>query len=119
MEELIPSLKVMLNETIEIKPDPLKLVIIMTVKNKIDGVIASPDEIITMLKMYGNLSESLSMQIEIDNKAQQIILMFQNEDEFKKVEKIFETLWDNAIDMLIQATKGDFSRIKNIPDIEE
>ena len=91
----------------------------MTVKNKIDGIVASPDEIITMLKMYGNLSENLSMQIEIDNEDQQISLTFQNEEDFKKVEKIFETLWDNAVDMLIQATKGDFSRIKNIPDIEE
>ena len=119
MEEMIPSLKGMLNEAIDIKFDALNLTIIMTVKQKVDGVVAEPEEIIVMLKMYGGLREEIPMRIDVDNNAQVITLKFQNEEDFKKVEKIFESLWDNAIEMLSQAMDGDFSRIKDVPKIDD
>jgi len=30
-----------------------------------------------------------------------------------------ETIWDDAVDMLEQASQGDFSRIKNVPNIDD
>ncbi|NVM17125.1 MAG: hypothetical protein HWN80_05365 [Candidatus Lokiarchaeota archaeon] len=119
MEELLPSLKNMLKEAIDIEPDTSKLAITLTIKNKIDGILAEPEEIITMLKMYGGLRDEISMEINIDNDTQTITLNFQNEESFKVVAKIFETLWDNAVDLLYQAIESDFSRIKNIPDIDD
>ena len=52
MEDLLPSLKGMLNEAIEIKTSPSNLEILIIVKKKIDGVFAEPEEIIIMLTMY-------------------------------------------------------------------
>lgn len=118
MEELLPSLKDMLKEAIDIKKDASKLAIALIVKNKVEGVVAEPEEIILMLKMYGGLREEIPMEIIIDNPTQMITLKFQNEENFKKIAKIFETIWDNAVDLLFQAIESDFSRIKNIPDID-
>jgi len=119
VEELLPSLKGILKEAIEIKADALKLAISMTVKNDIDGVVAEPEEIIIMLKMYGGLREDIPMEIDIDNDAQNITLKFQNEEDFKKIEKIMENLWDNAVDLLVQVMEGDISRIKEIPNLDD
>lgn len=119
MEEILPILKGMLKEAIEITTDASKLAISMTIKKNIDGVVADPDEIIIMLKMYGGLREEIPMQIDIDNEEQIITLKLQKEEDFNKIAKILETLWDNAVDMLIQAMEGDLSRIKDIPNIDD
>ncbi len=119
MEEILPQLKSMLKDATVIKSDATKFEIIITILNKIDGNVAEPDEIIIMLKMYGGLREDIPMEIDIDNDAQNITLKFQNEEDFKKVEKIMETIWDNAVDLFIQAIEGDLSRIKDIPNIDD
>ena len=119
MEEILPRLKGMLKDATVIKSDATKFEITITILNKINGNVAEPDEIIIMLKMYGGLTENIPMEIEIDNDAQNITLKFQNEEDFKKVEKIMETIWDNAVDLLTQAFEGDLSRIKDIPNIDD
>jgi len=72
-----------------------------------------------MLKIYGGLREDIPMEIDIDNDSQNISLKFQNEEGFKKVEKILETLWDNAVVILVSVIEGDISRIKDIPKIDD
>ena len=119
MEEILPQLKGMLKDATVIKADATLLEITISIINKIDGNVAEPDEIIIMLKMYGGLKEDIPMEIDIDNEAQIITLKFQNEEDFKKVEKIMETLWDNAVDLFVEATEGDLSRIKDIPNIDD
>jgi len=109
----------MLKEAVEIKIHASRLTISMVIKSDIKGVVADPNEIIIMLKMYGGLREDIPMEIDIDNNAQKITLKFQNEEGFKKVEKIMEKLWDNAVDMLVSAIEGDISRIKDIPNIDD
>ena len=109
----------MLKEAVDVKMDASRLTISLIVKNKIDGVVADLNEIIVMLKMYGGLREDIPMEIDIDNDAQNITLKFQNEEGFKKVEKILETLWDNAVDILVSVIDGDISRIKDIPKIDD
>jgi hypothetical protein len=119
MEEILPSLKGMLKDAIDIKSDVTRLGIIITVLNKIKGNVADPDEILVMLKMFGGLKEDVPMEININNETQIIEIKFQNEEDFKKIQKIMETIWDDAVDMLEQASQGDFSRIKNIPNIDD
>ena len=119
MEDLLPNLKGMLKEAIEIKTSPSNLEILIIVKKQIEEVFAEPEEIIIMLKMYGGLREDIPMEIDIDNDGQKITLKFQNEDDFEKVEKIMETIWDNAVDLIVQAMEGDLSRIKDIPNIDD
>ena len=119
MEEILPRLKGMLKDATVIKSDATKFEIIITVVKKINSNVAEPDEIIVMLKMYGGLREDIPMEIIIDNNAQNITLKFQNEEDFKKVAKIMESLWDNAVDMLTSAMEGDISRIKDIPNLDD
>jgi len=119
MEEIIPSLKGMLKDATVIKSDATRFEITITVLNKINGNVADHDEILVMLKMFGGLKEDVPMEITINNETQIIELKFQTEADFKKIQKIMETIWDDAVDMLEQASQGDFSRIKNIPNIED
>jgi len=119
MEEIIPSLKGMLKDATNIKSDATKFEITITVLTKIKGIVADPDEILAMLKMFGGLKEDVPMEININNETQVIQLKFQTEEDFKKIQKIMETIWDDAVDMLEQASQGDFSRIKNIPNIDD
>jgi len=119
MEEILPRLKGMLKDATVIKSDATKFEITIIVVKKINGNVAEPDEIIVMLKMYGGLREDIPMEININNEAQNITLKFQNEEDFKKVAKIMETLWDNAVDMLTSAMEGDVSRIKDIPNLDD
>ena len=119
MEELLPSLKNLLKEAIEINLDASNLAVRLIIKPEIDGVIAKPEEIIVMLKMYGGLKEDIPMKIEINNETQNITLTLQNDDDYKKISKIFESIWDSAVDLLNQAIESDFSRIKNIPNIDD
>jgi len=119
MEELLPILKNMLKISIEIKSDASKLSIAIIVKSKLGSNIAEPNEIIVMLKMFGGLKEDVPMEININNKTQVIELKFQTEEDFKKIQKIMETIWDDAVDMLEQTMQGDLSHIKNIPNIDD
>ena len=109
----------MLKEAVDVETDASRLTISMVVKNDIDGVVADPNEIIVMLKMYGGLREDIPMEIDIDDDEQNITLKFQNEEGFKKVEKIMEKLWDNAVDILVSTIEGDLSRINDIPKIDD
>lgn len=119
MEEILPNLKNMLKEAIEIETNLSELVITLVVKSKIEGIIAEPEEVIVMLKMYGGLTEEIPMEIKINNESQSITLIFQNEEDFNRVAKIFETILDNAVDLINQALESDFSRIKTIPNIDD
>ncbi len=119
MEEIIPSLKGMLKDATNIKSDATRFEITITVLTKIKGNVADPDEILVMLKMFGGLKEDVPMEININNETQVIQLKFQTEEDFKKIQKIMETIWDDAVDMLEQASLGDFSRIKKIPNIDD
>ena len=119
MEELLPSLKDMIKDAIDIKTDASNLSIKMIIKKEIDGIVAEPEEVIVMLKMYGGLRKDIPMEINIDNEIQIISLKFEKEEHFVEVAKIFETIWDNAVDLLYQAIESDFSRIKNIPNIDD
>jgi len=119
MEEILQRLKGMLKDATIIESDVTKFEITITLVNKINSVMAEPDEIIVMLKMYGGLREDIPMKIDIDNNAQIISIKFQNEADFNKVAKIMETLWDNAVDMLTSAMEGDISRIKDIPNLDD
>ncbi|MHA2287776.1 MAG: hypothetical protein ACXABG_03210 [Promethearchaeota archaeon] len=119
MEDILPSLKGMLNEAIDITLNASELTITITVKSKVDGIIAEPEEVIVMLKMYGGLREEIHMEINVDNTNQEITITLQSEKDYNVISKIFASIWDNAVDLLYQAIESDFSRIKDIPNIDD
>jgi hypothetical protein len=109
----------MLKEAIDIIIEASNLTIKMIIKKKIEGIVAEPEEIIIMLKMYGGLKEAIPMEISINNETQNVTLKFEKEEHFNEVAKIFESIWENAVNLLYQAMESDFSRIKTIPDIDD
>ncbi|MBY9021830.1 MAG: hypothetical protein KGD67_12300 [Candidatus Lokiarchaeota archaeon] len=119
MEEILPSLKGMLKDATVIKTDAANLEITITLVHKINENVAEPDEILIMLKMFGGLKEDVPMEIDINNETQTISMQFLNEEDFKKVDKIMDTIWDDAVDLFVQTLEGDLSGIKDIPNIDD
>ena len=119
MEEIFPLLKDMLKNSIEIKKYESDLLISLIVKSEVKGNLAKPEEIIIMLKMFGGLREDIPIEININNKNQFIDLKFENKESFKKVSLMMDKIWDNAVEMLIQVTNGNYEVIKDIPKIED
>lgn len=119
MEELFTTLKNRLKNSIEIKADQPNLIISIIIKSEVKGKIAEPDEVLVMLKMFGGLREEVPLDIEIDNENRKINLKFENMENFEKILDITTKIWDNAVDMLIQVTDGNFDVIRDIPDVDE
>ena len=119
MEELYPILKDRLRESIEVKVNKPNLTINLILKNQVKGIIAEPEEIIIMFKMFGGLREDIPMDIDIENERKQIALKFQDEADFNKIQEIMETLWENTVNLLIEVTKGNFNILNDIPDVDD
>jgi preprotein translocase subunit SecA len=69
--------------------------------------------------MFGGLREEVPLDIEIDKENRKINLKFENMENFEKILGITTKIWDNAVDMLIQVTEGNFDVIRDIPDVDE
>jgi len=119
MEEIFPLLKDMLNNSIQIKKDELNLQFSIIIKTEVKGKLAEPEEVLIMLKMFGGLREDIPIEIIINNEMQTIDLKFDNKENFKKVSLMMDKIWDNAVDMLINLTEGNYNVIKDIPNIDD
>jgi hypothetical protein len=119
MEEILPSLKSMLKESIDISHEKENLLIKIEVKSKIQGKLAEKDEVIIMLKMFGGLREDIPMDIQINDESKTIKLKFETEEDLEKIQQIMEDIWDNAVDLLEKALQGDFKSINEIPNIDD
>ncbi|MFX1574180.1 MAG: hypothetical protein ACFFB0_15660 [Promethearchaeota archaeon] len=119
MEEIIPLLKDMLKEAIKINFDESNLTITLHIKSKVRGNLATPEEILVMLKMFGGMKEKIPMDISINSEIQTINLKLQNSNDFTKLKEIMDTIWDDAVNMLKSVMEGDFTPIKDIPNIDD
>ncbi|MFX1407324.1 MAG: hypothetical protein ACFFBW_10230 [Promethearchaeota archaeon] len=119
MEEIFPLLKDMLKNSIQIKKDESNLQISIIIKSEVKGNLAEPEEVIIMLKMFGGLREDLPIEININNEKQAIDLKLDNKENFSKVSSMMDKIWDNAVDMLINLTEGNYNVIKDIPNIDD
>lgn len=119
MEEILPTLKNMLKESIDITSDRENKLIRIKVKTNIKGKFADKEEIITMLKMFGGLRQEIPMNLIIDDNNQIIEIKFETEEKFKKIQGAMEYIWDNTIDLLENALQGDFKKINELPNIDD
>lgn len=119
MEELIPILRDLLQNEINITYDESKLLIQLKVTTEFEGKLAEPKEIIAMLQMFGGLREDVSMEIIIDNQLRQISLKFNSNDEYDKIKVIMEKIWDKTIDIFTNVVRGNFRVINDVPEIDE
>ena len=74
MAEILELFKSKLQSVIEVDCDENNLIIILNVKGEIQksDILAEPHEVKDMLRILGGLTEDVSMEIEIDNKARKI-----------------------------------------------
>ena len=119
MEEILPSLKNMLKEAIDISLKKENHIIKIEVRSDIKGKFADKDEVIIMLKMFGGLREDIPMDIIIDDSSKIIELKFETEEDFEKIRQAMEHIWDNAVDLLEKALQGDYKQINEIPNVDD
>jgi hypothetical protein len=119
MEDLLPSMKEKLKKKIEIKVDEQQLTISLIVKGDISGKLLYPGEIPIMLKLYGGLREDLQMEINADEKEQTIEIILKNKDDFRKIQVIMKSIWENAVEMFEELLNGYFDSIKGVPNIDD
>ena len=119
MEEMLPSLKAMLKESIALTFEKETRLISMEIKKEVKGKIADKEEIIIMLKMFGGLREDIPMRINIEDRSQKINIAFDTDEDFEKIREIFINLWDNTVELLEKTIQGDFKQITDIPNVDD
>jgi len=119
MEEIMPLLKDMLRKAIELDFDDSKLMITLKIKSHVKGNLANLEEIIVMFKMFGKMKEDIPMDVSIHNDIKTIIIKLHNRENYLKLREILNDIWDNAVNMLNNVMKGDFTSIKDIPNIDD
>ena len=118
---MLPLMRDMLKEAIEIEEYEDDLNIILKVKPRVEikGNLADPEEFKIMLHMFGGLNRDFPIDVQINDQEQTIYMKFQNKDDYEKVKGIMATIWDDTIDIFGQVLGGDFSAIQNIEDIDD
>ncbi|NVM31826.1 MAG: hypothetical protein HWN65_23505 [Candidatus Helarchaeota archaeon] len=121
MEEYLLQIKKTLDEIVQIKVDENNFVLSMIIKGekKMKSDLANPSEVKDMLRIFGGLKEDLPMEIDIDEKAQQINMKFHNKDNMIKVRNILDNLWDRTADLLKKALASDFAALKDLGDFND
>ena len=118
MAEIMELIKDKLKSVLEVNYDENNLVIIINVKGEIQKseILAEPNEVKDMLRILGGLTEDVSMDIEIDNKARNITLSFQNKEELEKVKRVLDNIWERTIHIFDELEKGNNSILRGVGD---
>lgn len=119
MERLLPIMKDLFKEKIDLKNDKAAFKITININGEIKGTFLYPDEIPIILKLYGGLKEDIQMKVNAIESEKRIDILFENLEDFTKVLSIMETIWDNAVDILGELLKGNYHVIKDVPNISD
>ena len=121
MAEIIELLKNKLKSVIEVDCDENNLIIILNIIGEIQksDILAEPDEVKGMLRILGGLTEEVSMDIEIDNKARNIKLSFQNKEDLENVSGVLDNIWDRTINIFDELEKGNNNILRGVGDFND
>ena len=110
-----------LKSIIEVNYDEKNPVIILNVKGEIQksDILAEPNEVKDMLRILGGLTEDIPMEIEIDNNARNIKLIFQNKDDLDKVKIVLDNIWERTIHIFKELEKGNANILRGIGDFSD
>ena len=116
MAELLDLVKKRLESVLEVNVDDNNLLIILNVKGEIQkaNILAEPHEVKDMLHILGGLTEDVSMEIEIDNKARNIKLIFQNKEDLEKVKNVLDHIWERTIHIFEELEKGNTNTLRGV-----
>jgi len=121
MAEILELFKSKLQSVIEVDCDENNLIIILNVKGEIQksDILAEPHEVKDMLRILGGLKEDIPMGIEIDNKAREIKLKFENKDDLDKVKVILDNIWERTIHIFDELEKGNNNILRGVGDFSD
>jgi len=72
-----------------------------------------------MERNLGGLTEDVSMDIQIDNKARTIKLTFQNKEDLDKVKIVLDIIWDRTIHLFNELEKGNNNVLRGVGDFSD
>lgn len=121
MAEIMELIKNKLQSVIEVNYDENNLIIILNVKGEIQksDILAEPNEVKDMLRILGGLTEEVSMDIEIDNKARSIKLTFQNKEDLEIVKGVLDNIWERTIHIFDELEKGNNNILRGVGDFND
>lgn len=110
-----------LQSVIEVKCDEDNLIINLNIKGEIQksDILAEPDEVKDMLRILGGLIEEVSMDIEIDNKARNIKLTFQNKEDLENVSGVLDNIWERTFHIFNELEKGNNNILRGVGDFND
>jgi len=121
MAEIFEMVKSRLESSLEVKVDEKNLIIILFVKKEIQksDVLAEPHEVKDMLRILGGLTEDISMEIEINNNARNIKLIFHNKEGLEKVKNVLDHIWERTIHIFEELEKGNTNILRGVGDFSD
>ena len=121
MAEILDLIKNRLYSVMEVNVDEDNLIVILNIKGEIQksDVLAEPHEIKDMLRILGGLKEDVPMGIEIDNKAREIKLKFENKTGLDKVKVILDNIWERTIHIFDELEKGNNNILRGVGDFSD
>ena len=121
MAEILELIKSKLQSVVEVDCDENNLIIILNIKGEIQksDILAEPHEVKDMLRILGGLTEDISMEIEIDNKARNIKLTFLNKEDLEKVKSVLDNIWERTIHIFGELEKGNNNILRGVGDFSD
>ena len=109
MAEIVELIKNKLKSVIEVNYDEDNLIIALNIKGEIQksDILAEPGEVKDMLRILGGLTNDVSMEIEIDNKARSIKLIFKNNEDLEIVKNVLDNIWERTFHIFLELEKGN------------
>lgn len=121
MAEIMELIKNKLQSVLEVNYDENNLIILLNVKGEIQksDILAEPNEVKDMLRILGGLTEDISMDIEIDNKARNIKLTFQNKEDLENVKSVLDNIWERTFHIFVELEKGNNNVLRGVGDFND
>ena len=124
MEDLYPKLSDSLKKVVEIVEDEDQLLIKLRIKNEdlIPGDLGSPAEVQEMIRIFGGVSQEISMDVHVDQKTNLITIKLLNKQDFKLVRSAIRNIWDRAAKLLekaLIAEPGKTDEFRKLGDFDE
>jgi hypothetical protein len=119
MEELIPNLSNLLNNTVEIRENKEQLLIELKIKKEdlIPGDLGKPHEVKEMIRVFGGVKQDIPIDVVADEKTKIITLKLLNKEDFEIIRTAIKNLWERVSDLLIEAFNAELGKIGKFKDL--
>jgi len=67
-----------------------------------------------MLRIFGGLTKSIAMKIEINNNSKIFKIIMDNPEDYQEIKGIMENIWDKTADLIVQVNSGNLTEFRKI-----